>query len=57
MDTKYVDCPECGGQGKQMRAENWGTGHQEVWHLCEFCEGEGKFEEEDYLVMRLEGKV
>ncbi len=53
----YVDCPECCGTGKQMVAEMWPTGHTEVWHDCEFCEGCGNFEESDYLIMKLEGKV
>ncbi len=54
MNTeKYIDCPECDGSGEQMIAELWPTGHAEVWHDCKFCEGEGKFEESDYLIMRL----
>jgi DnaJ-class molecular chaperone len=55
--TKYYDCPECRGQGEQMIAKMYPTGHTECWDKCEFCEGEGRFEEEDFLIMRLEGKV
>jgi len=33
------------------------TGHTEVWSKCEFCYGEGQFEETDYLMMKLEGSV
>ena len=55
--TKYVFCPECRGRGEQMEARMYPSGHTEVWVICEFCEGEGQFEEADYLIMRLEGKV
>jgi len=54
---KYIPCPECSGQGEQMHGELWPTGHHEVWSDCEFCEGEGQFEEADYLILKLEGKV
>ena len=54
---KYIDCPECHGAGEQMHGELWPTGHHEVWEPCEFCDGEGNFEEADYLILKLEGKV
>ena len=53
----YHDCPECNGSGEQMIARMYPSGHTECWEPCEFCEGEGQFEEDDFLVMRLEGKV
>ena len=56
-ELNYVDCPECRGRGEQMEARMYPSGHTEVWVICEFCEGEGQFEEADYLIMRLEGKV
>lgn len=55
--TKYYDCPECYGQGEQLEARLYPTGHTEVWVKCSLCEGEGNFTEEDYLIMRLEGRV
>jgi DnaJ-class molecular chaperone len=53
----YVYCPECGGEGRQMHGVMYPSGHHEIWLPCEFCEGEGDFEEADYLVLKLEGKV
>lgn len=54
---KYINCPECDGSGTQLVAELWPTGPTEVWHDCDFCQGEGRFEESDYLMMKLEGSV
>ena len=54
---KYYNCPDCGGTGETMMAHMYPTGHTEVWSKCEFCEGEGRFEESDYLIMKLEGIV
>jgi len=54
---KHYDCPECNGRGEQMIARMYPTGHTECWEPCEFCEGEGVFEEEDFLILKLEGKV
>ena len=56
---KYIDCPECNGEGKQMIARMYPSGHIECWEDCEFCDGdgEGNFEEEDYLILKLQGKV
>lgn len=54
---KYIDCPECRGTGTHMIARMYPTGHTECWESCEFCEGEGCFEEADYLILKLEGKV
>lgn len=56
-DEKYFDCPECGGCGEQLEARLYPTGHVEVMVPCEFCEGEGQFSEDDYLILKLEGKV
>jgi len=50
-------CPECEGTGEQMIAKMYPGGHTEAWEPCELCEGEGYFDELDYLVLRLEGKV
>ena len=54
---KYIDCPECHGAGEQMIARMYPSGHTECWEPCEFCDGEGNFEEADYLILKLEGKV
>lgn len=53
----YVYCPECGGEGTQMIARMYPTGHTEINVTCDFCDGEGDFEEADYLILKLEGKV
>lgn len=55
--VKYIDCPECSGEGQQMVARMYPSGHTEVWEDCEFCNSEGSFEESDYLIMKLEGRV
>ena len=54
-EEKFVDCPECEGYGRQLHTESRPTGHTEIWRYCEFCDGEGRFEEMDYLVMKLKG--
>lgn len=54
---KYIDCPDCDGSGEQMIARLYPNGHTECWEPCEFCEGEGRFEESDYLILKLQGKV
>jgi len=56
MPTHYK-CPECRGAGQQLFAYLYPTGHAEVWEECKFCDGEGEFEAEDFLVLKLEGKV
>lgn len=53
----YIYCPECGGEGKQMIAKLYPSGHTECWEHCKLCDGEGDFEEADYLVMKLAGEV
>ena len=53
----YIYCPACGGDGRQMTAKLYPTGHTEVWETCDFCNGEGDFEESDYIVMKLSGEV
>jgi len=53
----HYDCPECYGKGEQMIAKLYPSGHTECWEPCEFCEGEGVFEAEDFLILKLEGKV
>lgn len=54
---KYIPCPDCNGYGRQMYGKLYSSGHTEVWEICEFCEGEGQFEEADYLILKLEGKI
>lgn len=56
-EIKYIDCPECRGRGEVLIGRLYPTGHTECWDPCEFCEGEGVFEEQDYLILRLEGRV
>lgn len=53
----YIYCPECGGEGQTMIAKLYPSGHTECWVPCELCDGEGDFEEADYLVMKLAGEV
>jgi len=57
MNMKKHDCPECYGTGEVMIARLYPSGYTECWESCEFCEGEGEFDEDDFLVLRLEGKV
>ena len=54
---KYIDCPDCSGSGKQLIARMYPTGYTECWEDCKFCNGEGMFEEGDYLIMKLQGMV
>ncbi len=56
-EEKYVLCPNCGGEGTVMEARLYPSGHTEIWVDCEFCYGYGQFEEADYIIMKLEGKV
>ena len=53
----YVYCPECRGDGKIMVAKLYPSGHSECWETCDFCNGEGDFEEAEYIIMKLAGKV
>jgi len=55
--VKHYNCPECAGAGQQMEAHQRPWGYSEVWVDCYFCEGNGCFEEDDYLMLKLEGKV
>ena len=58
METaKVYDCPDCRGQGDQMIAVGYPNGYREIWEPCEFCEGVGYFEEDEFLMLTLEGKV
>ena len=52
-----IDCPECRGIGKLLEAHQRPWGYSEVMVECEFCEGLGAFAEDNYLMMKLEGKV
>ena len=54
---KYVICPECCGSCCTMIAEQCPWGYDEVTYPCEFCDGEGEFEESDYIIMKLQGAV
>ena len=56
-NLKLIDCPECGGHGEFVEGRLYPNGHTEVYVTCELCEGEGCFEEADYLILKLEGKV
>ena len=57
MKLKYYECPECGGKGEQLIAKLYPSGHTETWEPCELCQGDGTFEEAEYLIMKLEGLV
>jgi hypothetical protein len=54
---KYIPCPVCCGRGWNIEGRLYPSGHTEEQVQCEFCEGEGQFEESDYLIMKLEGRV
>lgn len=54
---KGIDCPECSGTGTTLMGVMYPTGHHEIQVDCDFCEGEGVFDEDDYMVLRLAGKV
>lgn len=56
-EIKYIKCPDCRGRGELLFAEQDPGGYHEVWRPCEFCDGHGDFEEDDYLILKLEGKV
>ena len=58
ITTKYVKCPECRGEGKQLIGHLPSpSGPREFWEYCKICEGEGQFEEEEYLILKLQGIV
>ena len=50
-----VECPACKGTGEYMVARLYPTGHTECWEDCPYCEGTGEFNEDDFLVLKLEG--
>jgi len=54
---KLYKCSDCSGTGEIMIARMCPGGYTECWDPCEFCEGEGYFPEDDYLIMKLEGNV
>lgn len=54
---RYIDCPDCKGCGQQMYPRAVPDGYIESWEDCDFCEGEGRFEEADFIILRLEGRV
>jgi DnaJ-class molecular chaperone len=54
-ETKFYDCPDCRGHGKVLVGKLYPSGHTECWEPCEFCEGEGVIEEDDYIVLKLRG--
>ncbi len=56
-EPEYIDCPECRGEGRLIEGRLYPNGHTEVWVKCEFCEGEGNFEEADFILMKLAGEV
>lgn len=55
---KYHACPECRGRGEILVPRLYPSGHTECWDPCEydFCDS-GYIEEEEYLILKLEGKV
>jgi hypothetical protein len=57
VNNKLIDCPECGGTGQQMHAVGYPNGYREIWVDCEFCEGHGNFPEDEYIMLKLEGRV
>lgn len=52
-----IDCPDCKGIGTTIVGVMYPTGHHEMHVDCELCEGEGAFDEEDFIMLRLAGKV
>jgi DnaJ-class molecular chaperone len=55
-ELHYYDCPECRGTGQQMYVY-YANGHREAMQDCEFCEGNGVFDSEEFLLLKLEGRV
>lgn len=55
--VKSYECPDCKGRSTVLEAHQRPWGYSEVSVTCEFCEGEGYFSEEDWLILKLEGKV
>jgi DnaJ-class molecular chaperone len=53
---KYL-CPDCHGTGQVMIGKLYPNGHTETWEDCEFCEGNGDFDEDEYLILRISGKI
>jgi DnaJ-class molecular chaperone len=56
-DLLHVNCPYCDGSGEQLVVRLFPSGHTECYEDCGFCEGIGNFEEGEYLILKLEGKV
>lgn len=52
-----VNCPDCRGRGTVLVAKMYPSGHTEVLEDCEFCEGAGFFYEDEYIMMKLQGRV
>lgn len=57
MEPILHECPDCGGAGQTIEGRLYPSGHTEVYVDCELCEGVGYFEEDDFLILKLEGKV
>jgi DnaJ-class molecular chaperone len=56
-ELKLIACPGCRGSGELIEYRLYPSGHTEVLIPCELCDGVGEFEEDEYIVMRLEGSV
>lgn len=54
---EVYDCPDCKGRGEVLEAHQRPWGHSEVLVTCELCEGNGYFDETDYIILKLQGKV
>jgi len=57
MEEKEYLCRECKGKGEIMVPRLYPNGHTECYEECEFCEGRGAFPEDEFLMLKLEGKV
>lgn len=57
MQLDKVLCPDCNGDGITLVARLYPDGYTECWDECEFCGGSGSFDEDDFIIMKLEGSV
>lgn len=50
-----VECPECTGTGQHLVPRMYPSGYTECWEDCPYCDGLGEFDEDVFLVLKLEG--
>jgi hypothetical protein len=57
MNNDFVDCPLCDGAGRYLFVVTMGPICTRQWLKCEFCEGAGGWEKQQYMLMKLAGEV